>query len=69
MSTISVPLTSELMDHLDNLVSISGASRAAVMRKALEKLAEDEAINAVLQAEREIKEGKILRGDLQNLLS
>jgi hypothetical protein len=34
------------------------------MRRGLEKLAEDEAVNAVLQAERE----PVLRGDLDELL-
>lgn len=69
MSTISVPLSADLMNSLDTLVRESGASRAAVMRRALEKLAEDEAINAVLAAQREVKEGKVVRGDLQTLLA
>ena len=68
MSTISVPLTPKLVRHLDELVEKSGASRAAIMRKALERLAEEEAINAVLIAEKECREGKILRGDLNALL-
>jgi len=45
-----------------------GSSRAGVMRKALDKLVEEEAINAVLEAEREISLGKGLRGDLRELL-
>lgn len=69
MSTISVPLSKELIAHLDQLVADTGATRAAVMRKALEKLAEDEAVEAVLRAEREVADGKILRGDIKKLLS
>jgi len=69
MSTISVPLSKELITHLDQLVADTGATRAAVMRKALEKLAEDEAVEAVLRAEREVSQGKILRGDIKKLLS
>ena len=68
MSTISVPLSKELIAHLDQLVANTGATRAAVMRKALEKFAEDEAVEAVLRAEREVAGGKILRGDIKNLL-
>ncbi len=68
MSTISVPLTPKLIQHLDELVEKTGASRAAVMRKALERLAEEEAINAVLLAERDVREGNVLRGDLDELL-
>jgi len=65
MTTISVPLPPELITHLDNLVSEYGSNRAAVMRKALERLAEEEAINAVLLAATEPS----LSGDLDDLLA
>ena len=65
MSTVSVPLSKEGISRLDELVKNGIASnRAAVMRKALDKLAEDEAVEAVLRAERE----PILRGDIRKLL-
>ena len=67
MSTISVPLSKELIIHLDQLVADTGATRAAITRKALEKFAEDEAVEAVLKAERELANGKLLRGDLREL--
>ena len=69
MTTISVPLRKDNEEKLDELVrSGVGSSRADVMRKALERLAEDEAVEAVLRAERELGEGKVLRGDLRKLL-
>ena len=69
MSTLSVPLTPELEKMLQNLVrSGIAANKAAVARKAIEKLAEEEAINAVLEAEKEVSDGKILRGDIRDLL-
>ncbi len=69
MGTISVPLSPKQQKHLDDLVDKGvGSSRAGVLRKALDKLIEDEAINAVLAAEREISLGKGLRGDLRALL-
>ncbi len=69
MSTISVPLSKEHEARLYHLVKQGVApSRAAVMRKALEKLDEDEAVNAVLQAEQELRDGKVLTGDLRDLL-
>ncbi|GEM_PF-531057 len=69
MATISVPLSPKQQRHLDTLVQHGvGSSRAGVMRKALDKLVEEEAINAVLEAEREISLGKGLRGDLRELL-
>jgi len=69
MANVSVSLSSELQDRLDSLVVEGvGANRADVMRRALEWFAEEEAINAVLKAEREIQEGKILRGDARDIL-
>ncbi len=65
MSTISVPLNSKLELSLDFLVKSGVASnRAAVMRRALERLTEDEAVAAVLRAKQE----PILRGDLMDLM-
>lgn len=65
MTTISVPLHKKNEEKLDELVkSGAGSSRADVMRKALERFAEEEAVEAVLQAERE----PVLRGDLRELV-
>lgn len=70
MATISVPLTSELQDRLDTLVAEGvGTNRADVMRRALEFFAEEEAVNAVLKAEREVAAGKVLRGNPSDVLS
>ena len=64
MATISVPLKKEQEQKLDELVrSGVGESRAAVMRKALEKLAEDKAVEEILRAEQE----PTLKGDLEML--
>lgn len=68
MGTVSVPLSKQHQDRLDTLVKQGvGSSRADVMRKGLDRLAEEEAINAVLQAQRELGEGKVFRGDLRKL--
>jgi len=69
MTTISVPLNPKAEQELSELVDITGANRVAVIRKAIELYREDEAVNAVLKAEQEVNEGKILRGDLASLLS
>ncbi len=70
MSTISVPLNKDLEDSLDTLVREGvGSSRADVMRKALTRLAQEEAVNAVLRAQKEVSEGKILRGDLRTIIA
>lgn len=69
MATISVPLSPELQGQLDTLVAEGiGANRADVMRRALQSFAEEEAVNAVLKAEREVKAGRILRGKAKDVL-
>jgi Arc/MetJ-type ribon-helix-helix transcriptional regulator len=68
MSTISVPLNAKAEEALNELVSITGANRSAVIRTAIERYREDEAVAAVLRSEQEIAEGKILRGDIGTLL-
>lgn len=69
MTTLSIPITSEQERFINTLVkSGKAASKAHAVRYALQRLAEEEAVNAVLQAEREIDEGRGLRGDLKKLL-
>lgn len=69
MATISVPLSAEQEEQLDTLVSEgAGSNRADVMRRALANFAEEEAINAVLKAEREVAKGKVLRGGAREIL-
>ena len=54
---------------VDVLVEQGYAStKAALVRQAITKFVEDQAVFAVLQSEQEAREGKILRGDLRRLL-
>ncbi|MDP3956051.1 MAG: type II toxin-antitoxin system ParD family antitoxin [bacterium] len=65
MSTLSVPLTPQLEEIVNRFVRSGFAhNKAEVVRKALTWLAEEEAINAVLETERE---PRILRGDLMEI--
>jgi len=69
MSTLSVPMNPKLEEIVNSLVKKGyGANKADVVRKAVILLAEEEAIATVLKSEQEIKEGKILKGDLKKLL-
>jgi Arc/MetJ-type ribon-helix-helix transcriptional regulator len=69
MSTLSVPLTVELEQFINDMVLRGVATnKADVVRRALKQMAEDQAVEDVLQSEREIAQGKILRGDLDTLL-
>lgn len=67
MTTLSVPLPSHLEELVKKLAKQRGSNKAEVVRHALELLAEEEAVQAVLTAERELSEGKLLKGDLQKL--
>ena len=66
MSTISVPLNAKLENMLDDLLKSGyfADNKAGVIRKALERLSEEEAIQAILRAEQE----PTLRGDLKDLM-
>ena len=65
MATISVPLSAELVRELDSLVAQGiDETRSAVMRRALRRLSEHEAVEAVLRASKEPN----LKGDLRTLM-
>lgn len=69
MSTLSVPLTPKLETFVSSMVKSGvAANKADVVRRALLKMAEDQAIADVLEAEQELREGKVLRGDLRELM-
>ena len=64
MTTISVPLPANLEEFVNKMVKDgNAANKADVVRKALKLLSEEEAVNAVLQAQREPN----LKGDLREL--
>ena len=64
MNNLSVPLDQNLQNKLEELIESGVApNKAAVMRKALERLAEERAVQQVLEAETE----PALSGDLDNL--
>jgi len=68
MSTISVPLPANLEEFVDRMVkSGNAANKADVVRKALRRMSDEEAVNRILEAEKEITLGKGLRGDLREL--
>lgn len=69
MSTISVPIPQNLESFINEMITRGIApNKAAVVRQALVRYAEDQAVEAVLRAEQEVREGKILRGDLDELM-
>lgn len=68
MTTLSIPIPPQTEEFITSFIKKGYASnKADVVRKALLLLEEEEALNSVLKAEQEIKEGKILRGNLRQL--
>ncbi|MCA9362318.1 hypothetical protein KC906_03000 [Candidatus Kaiserbacteria bacterium] len=68
MSTLSVPLSPELEKFVTQLASQRGSNKAEVVRHAITLLAEEEAVMAVLRAEQEVAEGKVIRGNITDVL-
>jgi len=69
MSTLSVPLTPKLEEFINAQVkSGRAANKADVVRRALTAMTEEEAVQEVLLAQKEIREGKGLKGDLRELM-
>ena len=69
MTTISVPIPASMEESINNLIASGyGSNKADVIRRAITRLAEEEAVQAVLKAQNEIEEGKGLTGDLDELV-
>ena len=68
MSTLSVPLTPNLEAFINSMVKQGKAeNKAQVVRQALRYFEEEEAVNSLLQARREVRDGKVFYGDLDEL--
>ncbi len=68
MTTITVPIDESLNDFLETQVKIGNASsKADLVRTAIKRYKEDEFIRQINQARQEIKDGKGLVGDLDEL--
>ena len=65
MTTISVPIPAHMEESINNLVNSGyGSNKADVIRRAMAKTIEDEAVMDVLRASKEPS----LSGDLRELL-
>ena len=68
MTTISVPISTAQAHFIDDLVkSGKAANKAHAVRYAIQRLREEEAVAAVLEAEADVKAGRVFRGDLREL--
>ncbi len=65
MTTISIPITAEQEKFIRSYIKEGKAeNKAQVVRRALAKMAEDEAVEAVLRAQTE----PLLKGDIRTLM-
>ena len=68
MTTLSIPISGDLEKFIERMIKDGkGANKADVVRRALREYEENEALENILQSEREIAQGKGLRGDLKEL--
>ena len=68
MTTISIPITSELNEFIDEQVRIGNASsKAELIRRAIRMFKEEEFIKSILEAQKDVKRGRVFRGDLDKL--
>ena len=68
MTTITIPLNNELNSYIDEQVKLGNASsKAELVRRAIIKYKEDEFIHSIREAQQEVKDGKALQGDLDEL--
>ena len=69
MSTLSVPLTPRLEAFINKMVNDGYAdNKAQVVRRAIVQMEEDLAVQELLLAQQEIKDGKGIKGDLRSIL-
>lgn len=68
MTTVTIPLNEKLNNFINEQVRIGNASsKADLIRRAIISFKENEFINSILKAKQEIKDGKALKGDLDEL--
>ncbi len=69
MTTLSIPISKDIEKFIkDYIKSGEAENKAQVVRKALRKLAQDVAYMEVLQAQADVKAGRVFKGDLKALL-
>jgi Arc/MetJ-type ribon-helix-helix transcriptional regulator len=68
MTTITVPINAELQQFIEEEIE-SGKSetKAHVVRYALMRLKEERGLERLMEAEADIKEGRIYQGSLRDL--
>ncbi|MFZ2500814.1 MAG: hypothetical protein WAW90_02380 [Minisyncoccia bacterium] len=69
MTTITIPIGKELQDFVESEVRAGTSdSKAHLVRYALGRLREERALARLQEAETDIKEHRVYKGDLKKLL-
>ncbi len=69
MTTLSIPISKDIEKFIKEYIKSGEAeNKAQVVRKALRNLAKEAAYLRVLQAEADVKAGRVYKGDLKTLL-
>jgi len=70
MTTITVPITSELESFIDEEISRgTSETKAHLVRYALMRLREERALSRLHEAETDIKAGRVYKGNLKKLIA
>ncbi len=68
MTTISIPISTELNEYINEQVRLGKASsKAELIRRALTQFKQEDFLNTIRQAEQEVRDGKVFTGDLDKL--
>ncbi len=68
MTTISIPITTELNEFIDEQVRLGNASsKAELIRRAIIKFKEETFIKSILEAQEDVKNGRVFTGDIDKL--
>jgi Arc/MetJ-type ribon-helix-helix transcriptional regulator len=69
MSTITVPISKELENFIEEEISLGvSETKAGLVRHALSRLQEERALSRLQEAEMDIQQGRVYKGDLKTLL-
>ncbi len=68
MTTLSIPVDDTLMQFINNMIASHKAeSKTQVVRRALYNMREEEALKDITEAQNDILQGKVYKGNLREL--
>ncbi len=69
MTTLSTPIDKILEEFIDDMIMSKKAdNKTQVVRKALYKMREDEALKDLVEARADVAQGKVYKGNLRELV-